>query len=184
MIGNVTRSIALIGLASLIASPVCAQPGGTKKPDAVVEKPAVLEINPKSGSLKETVQKGQELIWRGKEAPNDVLFALTNISVALLRAEAGGQVRITFSGSIASRGYRTSDEAKLNLVARTKGGSALYTWSFGVAVACTDENKPLTPLTHDVPNEVAASVFSNVNTIELAEYTEPNVAGMKVQRCG
>src|SRR5262249_46206135 len=40
-----------------------------------------------------------------------------------------------------------------------------------------------TPLTHDVPSDVAANVFSNVSTVEIAEPAEANYPGVRVQRC-
>ncbi len=59
---NVTRRTAVVGLSTLIASPVCARtPSKSRpKPDGVefvvLAQSAVLEITPRSGSLKETVQ--------------------------------------------------------------------------------------------------------------------------------
>ena len=116
---------------AFVTSPVGAQTSQTGKPKAnaseiaTLEKAAVFEINPNSGSLKESVQKGQELIWHRKENPNDVRFKLTNISLALLRSEAGGQVKITFSCNISSLGYLTPDEAKLNILIRATSQSAI-----------------------------------------------------------
>jgi hypothetical protein len=34
-----------------------------------------------------------------------------------------------------------------------------------------------------VPNDVAANVFANVGTVEVAEPAEPNYRGVSVQRC-
>src|SRR5262249_43551990 len=39
------------------------------------------------------------------------------------------------------------------------------------------------PTTHDVPTDVAANVFTNVSSVEVAEPAEPNFPGVKVQRC-
>jgi hypothetical protein len=187
---NVTRRTAVVGLSTLIASPVRARtPSKSRpKPDGVefvvLAQSAVLEITPRSGSLKETVQKGQELIWRRKESPNDGRFQVTDISVAVLRSDAGGQVKMTFSGNISALGYLTSDEAKLNVIVRSKGGASLYSWSLSISVKCSDNNQALTPLTHDVPNDVAVNVFANVGSVEIAEYSEPNSPGLRVQRCG
>jgi hypothetical protein len=69
---NLTRRTALIGLSSFVASRVRAQtnPPSNSVPDAAesvsLEAPAVFDIAPTTGTLKETVQKGQRLIWRGK----------------------------------------------------------------------------------------------------------------------
>jgi hypothetical protein len=186
---KLSRRMALIGLSAFVASPVGAQTSQTGKPKAdasgiaTLEKAAVFEINPNSGSLKESIQKGQELIWHRKENPNDVRFKLTNISLALLRSEAGGQVKITFSCNISSLGYLTPDEAKLNILIRAKGGAVLHTWSVGILVKCTNKDQPLTPLTQDVPNDLAHNVFASVNTFEITERTEPDYPGVKVQRC-
>lgn len=64
---KLTRRMALIGLSTFVASPVGAQTSQTGKPTAdsseiaTLEKSAVFEMNPNSGSLKESIQKGQEL---------------------------------------------------------------------------------------------------------------------------
>jgi hypothetical protein len=182
---TVTRRAALAGLSALVASPLHAQPQG-KSDDAEhaeLEQPAVFDINPKSGSLKETVQKGQTLVWRAKGGGKERRFQLDNISVAFLRNETGSQVKITFSGNVSSLGYSTSDDAKLSLTVRTKAGAALHSWSFGIAVKCGDSNKPLTPLTHDMPMDIAANAFANAGAVEIAELTEQNSPGVKVQRC-
>ncbi len=150
---------------------------------AELEQPAVFDISPKTGSLKETVQKGQTLVWRGKEGEKERRFLLDNASVALLRNETGSQVKVTFSGNVSSLGYSTDDEVKLNLSVRTKSGAALYAWSFGIAVRCGDNSKPLAPLTHDIPSDIAANVFANAGTVEVAELREPDSPGAKTQRC-
>jgi hypothetical protein len=151
---------------------------------ADLEQPAVFDIAARSGALRETVQKGQALIWRGKEGEKEREFQVDNISVALLRSETGSQVKITFSGNVSSLGYGTSEDAKLNLTIRTKAGAALYSWSFGIAVKCGDSNKPLAPLTNDMPMDIAANVFANSGAVELAELPEQEAPGVKTQRCG
>src|SRR6266567_2398124 len=61
---NLTRRTALIGLSSFVASRVRAQtnPPSNSTPDAAesvsLEAPAVFDITPTTGTLKETVQKG------------------------------------------------------------------------------------------------------------------------------
>jgi hypothetical protein len=183
---TVTRRAAVIGLSTCIASPVRAQAQSRPKDAeefAKLEQPAVFEIAANTGSLKETVQKGQQLVWHRKGGPSDGGFQVTNISIAFLRSESGGQVKMTFSGNVSSLGSLTSDEAKLNVNVRAKGGASLHSWSFGISVKCADKDQPLTPLTHDVPTDVAANVFTNVSTIEVAEPAEPNFPGVKVQRC-
>ncbi len=189
MIANITRRAALVGLSTFVAHPVRAQtkprtqPTPSASESATLEKPASFEITTTRGSLKETVQKGQELIWRQKEKPNDGIFQLSNISVALLRNEAGGQVTMTFSSNISSLGYLASGEVKLNLVLQTKGGAALHSWSFGVPVKCTDKDQPLPPQKQEIPKDIADNVFVNVGTVEIAEYVEPNLPALKVQHC-
>ena len=102
MIG-LARWTALIGLATLLALPARAQtsaPGG-ETPDAgesvSLDDTAIFEITPVSGTLKETVQQGQELVWRARTSPNDRRFQVTNISVALLREGTAGHVKMTFA---------------------------------------------------------------------------------------
>jgi hypothetical protein len=90
---------------------------------------------------------------------------------------------MTFSANVSSLGYRTSDEVKLNIIVRSKGGASLYAWSLGISVKCGDNNQPITPLTHEVPRDIAPSVFTSVGTIEIAERTEANSAGVSVLRC-
>ena len=189
MISGVTRRTALIGLSAVAAFPVRAEtaPAGRPKQDnteyAELERPAVFDVVSTTGSLKETAQKGQELIWHRKGASAERRFQVTNIAIAFLRSETGGQVKMTFSCTVSSLGYSV-DEAKLNVIIRSKGGGAMYTWSLGIAVKCADKNQSLTPLTQDVPNDIAANVFTNAGGVEVTEYTEPNFPGVKVQRCG
>ena len=183
---NVTRRAAVIGLSTCIALPVHAQTTSRSKDAAdtlTLEQPAVFDITANTGSLKETVQKGQQLIWRGRGSPNDRRFQVTNISVAFLRNEPGGQVKMTFAGDISSLGYRPVDEAKLNVIVRSKGGASIHSWSFGVSVRCADNNRPLAPFSQELPSNVAANVFTNVGTVEIAEYREPNYPRVMVRRC-
>ena len=185
---NLTRRTALIGLSSFVASRVFAQtnPPGNSTPDAAesvsLEAPAVFDITPTTGTLKETVQKGQQLIWRGKEA-NDRRFQVTDISVAFLRNERGGEVKMTFAGQVSSLGYRPVDEAKLNVIVRTKSGAAIHSWSFDISVRCSDNNRPLTPVSHEVPSDIAANVFTNVGSVVIADYREPNYPRVMARRC-
>jgi hypothetical protein len=183
---NVTRRAALIGLSTCVAAPVRAQTTSRPKDAAdsvTLEQPAVFDIAANTGSLKETVQKGQQLVWRPKGGPSDGAFRVSNISIAFLRSESGGQVKMTFSGNVSSLGYLTSEEAKLNVIVRAKGGASLHSWSFSISVKCADKDQPLTPLTHDVPTDVAANVFTNVSAVEVAEPAEPNFPGVKIQKC-
>jgi hypothetical protein len=181
---NVTRRAALIALASCAAFSAHAEPSRGENAQLVtLDKPAVFDMNPNTGTPKESVQKGQQLVWHPKDKPNEARFQITNISVAFLREQSGGQVKITFSGNVSSLGYRTAEDAKLNVIVRAKGGASLHSWSFDISVKCEDKDRPLTPLTHDVPNDVAANVFANVGTVEIAEPAEPNYRGVSVQRC-
>src|SRR5262249_16822166 len=183
---NLTRRAALVGLSTCVASPLRAQAPSRSKDAAdsmTLEQPAVFDIAANTGSLKETVQKGQQLVWRRKGGPSDGGFQVTNISVAFLRSESGGQLKMTFSPNLSSLGYLPSAEAKLNIIVRAEGGASLHFWSFGISVKCADKNQPLTPLTHDVPTDIASNVFTNVSTVEAAEQAEPNFPGVKVQQC-
>ena len=175
---DLTRLAVLAGLSIFVASGARAQPAqpGSAKPDAAefaaLERPVAFEISANTGTLKETAQRGQELIWARKD-----------ISVGFLRSEAGGQVQMTFSGNTTSLGYSTPEEAKLNVIVRTKGGASLHSWTLGFSVKCGDNNQPLTPITHEVPRDLAANLFTNVGAVEIAEYNEPNSPGLRVQRC-
>jgi hypothetical protein len=187
MITKVTRRAALIGLSAVAAMPVRAQsPKNIPRPGvdlATLEKAAVFEIDQKSGGLRETIQKEQELFWRLKESPNDRTIQISNISIAFIRGDTGGQIRMSFSCNISSLGFLSTDEAKLNIIARSKGGASLYAWSLGIPVKCTDKNQTLSPQTHEIPNEIAPNLFTNVSTVEVAEPTGPNFPGLKLQRC-
>jgi hypothetical protein len=90
---------------------------------------------------------------------------------------------MTFSGNISSLGYSTSEEPKLNVIVRTKGGASLHSWNLGFSVKCGDNNQPLTPVIHEVPRDLAANLFTNVGAVEIAEFNEPNSSGVKVQPC-
>jgi hypothetical protein len=180
---TLTRRAAFIALATCVAFPAHAQTSRQNAELVTLDRPAAFEIAPNTGSLKESVQKGQQLVWHQKDKPNDPRFQITNIAIAFLREQSGGQVKMTFTGNVSSLGYLTSEDAKLNAIVRAKGGASLHSWGFEISVKCGDKDRPLTPLTHDVPNDVAANVFSNVSTVEIAEPSEPNYRGVSVQRC-
>jgi hypothetical protein len=186
---NPTRLAILIGLSILAVAPARAQPNqpSSAKPDAAefaaLERPVAFEISANTGTLKETAQRGQELIWIRKDNPSDRRFQVTNISVGFLRSEAGGQVQMTFSGNATSLGYSTSEEVKLNVMVRTKGGASLHSWGLSLSVRCGDNNQPLTPVTHEVPRDLAANLFTNVGAVEIAEYSELNSPGVRIQPC-
>jgi hypothetical protein len=125
------------------------QPGQTSQPppDAVsVEQSAVFDITPVTGALKETVQKGQQLVWRARRSPNERRFEVTDMSVALLRNEAPGEVKITFAGHVSALGWRPEGDPKLEVIIRTRDGASIYSWTFGFSVRCADTNRPLPPL--------------------------------------
>ena len=42
---------------------------------------------------------------------------------------------------------------------------------------------PLIPITHDVPRDLTASLFRNVGAVEIAQLSEANSPGVKVQSC-
>jgi hypothetical protein len=196
---DVTRRAALVGLSALITLPARAQSGPKNAPkqpspenapkqpspeSATLEKSVVLDISTTTGSLKESVQKGQELVWHIKDRPSERAFQMTNLAVGLIRTETGGQLMLTFSCNVSSLGYMTSEEAKLNMIMRTKGGAALHAWTFGISVKCADKDQSVPPQSHEVPKDIAANVFTNAFSIEIAEYTEANLPEQKVLRCG
>jgi hypothetical protein len=186
MVITLTRQGAFIAFAAFATCIALPAYGPTSRQNAefvTLDRPGTFEIAPNTGSLKESVQKGQELLWHPKDKPDDRRFQISNVSVAFLREQTGGQVKMTFTGNISSLGYQTSEDAKLSAIVRAKGGASLHSWSFDISVKCADKDRPLTPLTHDVPNDVAANVFSNVSSVEIAEPAEPNYRGVSVQRC-
>jgi hypothetical protein len=172
------------GFSIMVALPARAQSDQPVPTDfAVLERPVAFEISPSTGTLKETAQRGQELIWIRKDNPSDRRFQVTNISVGFLRSEAGGQVKMTFSGNTTSLGYSTFEEVKLNVIIRTPGGASLHSWSLGFSVKCGDNNQPLTPITHEVPPDLTASLFRNVGGVEIAEVAEAHSPAVRVQPC-
>lgn len=164
---TLSRQGAFIAFATCVALPAYGQTRSQNAELVTLDRPGTFEIAPNTGSLKESVQKGQQLLWHPKDKPDDRRFQISNISVAFLREQPGGQVKMTFSGNISSLGYQTSEDAKLNVIVRAKGGASLHSWSFDISVKCADKDRPLTPLTHDVPKDVVANVFSNVSTVEI-----------------
>ena len=180
---TLTRRAALIALATCVAVPAHAQTSRQNAELVTLDRPATFEIAPNTGSLKESVQKGQQLVWHPKDKANEPRFQITNVAVAFLREQTGGQLKMTFAGNVSSLGYQTSEDAKLNVIVRAKGGASLHSWSFEISVKCADKDRPLTPLTHDVPADVAANVFTNVSAVEIADPSEPNYRGVNVQRC-
>src|SRR2546421_8068441 len=107
---NGTRRAALIILASCAASAAHAQTGRPQNGEFVMlDQPAVFDINPHTGSLKESVQKGQPLVWHPKEKPNEPRFQVTNMSVAFLRSESGGQMKKKVNGNNSSLRYLTAE---------------------------------------------------------------------------
>src|SRR5207244_4728102 len=160
---DLTPRIALIALVAFLASPAHAQPApGEVPPNAVsIEQSAGFDVTPVTGALKETAQKGQQLVWRARRSPNDRRFELTEMSVAFLRSEAPTEVKITFAGHVSAFGWRPDGEPQLNVIVRTRGGASIYSWTFGVSVRCADNNRPLPPLSQTVPNDIAANLFAS-----------------------
>ena len=69
------RFPALIALSLFVALPARTQtPPNQLTPDAadaVSLEPVIFEIVPITGTLKESVQKGQQLVWLGRQGAND-----------------------------------------------------------------------------------------------------------------
>jgi hypothetical protein len=186
---TISRHTAVIGLVLFVAPPVHAQPNPTiglsseKLEFALLEKSAVFELASISGALKETRQYGQQLIWRVKERPSAEAFRMANLSVGLLRSDTGSQVIATFSGDISSLGYTTSEEVKLHIIFRTKGGVALHTSVVGIRIKCDDKDQSMHPPTDVIPRNIANHVFANVTSVEIAAHTEPHLSVVKILRC-
>ena len=186
---DLAQRAALICLSTLMTLSVRAQTTemGGPTPEAIqpvtLEQPATFEVRSTSGALKETVQTGQQLIWLGKGGPDDRRFEIGNISVAFLRNETAGELKMTFAGNASALGYRPIDEARLNVIVHTKAGASIYSWSISISIKCADYSQPLAPLVHEVPRDVAANVFNNVGMVEIAERREPNVRRVTVRSC-
>jgi hypothetical protein len=173
-----------LGLATLVAWPVHAQPAPPGQPNAVsVERSALFEVTPVTGTLKETVQKKQQLVWRARRSPNERRFQLTDMSVAFLSNQAPGEVKITFAGHVSAFGWRPDGEPKLNVIARTRGGASIYSWTFDVSVRCADNDRALPSLSQTVPNDIAANLFNSVGAVEISEYREPNSPILTARQC-
>jgi hypothetical protein len=183
---DLTPPIAVIALAAFLASPAHAQPAapGQPPPNAVsIEQSAVFDVKPATGALKETVQRGQQLVWRARRGTNDRRFGLADMSVAFLRSEAPTEVKITFAGHVSAFGWRPESDPKLEVIVRTRGGASIYFWNFAVSLRCADSNRPLPPLSQVVPNDIAANLFNNVGTVEISEYREPNAPILSARQC-
>jgi hypothetical protein len=142
-----------------------------------------VDVTPATGALKETVQRGQQLVWHARRGTNDRRFGLTDMSVAFLRSEAPTEVKITFAGHVSAFGWRPESDAKLEVIVRTRGGASIYFWNFAVSVRCADSNRPLPPLSQVVPDDIAADVFNSVGTVEISEYREPNAPILTARQC-
>ena len=91
---KLARRVVLIAFSLLVASPGRAQTATQNQttPDPVETvslEPAMLEIAPITGTLKESVQKGQQLVWFGKEDPKDRRFQAANMYVRRVPAQRG-----------------------------------------------------------------------------------------------
>src|SRR5262249_42763585 len=120
--------LALIALAALLAGGAQAQPAapGQPPPNAVsIEQPAVFDVASTTGALKETVQKGQQLVWRARRSPNDRRFELTDMSVALLRNEAPSEGEITFARDGSAGGRRPGGGPEIPGLGCPPGGAAV-----------------------------------------------------------
>jgi hypothetical protein len=179
--------ISLLGTAAawpLAAGAQQGQPGSQPTPNAVsIEQSAVFDVTAVTGTLKETVQNRQQLVWRARRNPNERRFELTDMSVALLRNEAPGEVKITFAGNVSALGWRPEGEPKVEVIIRTRGGASIYSWTVGFSVRCADTNRPLAPLSQVVPNDIAPNLFNSVGTVEISEYREPNSPILTARQC-
>jgi hypothetical protein len=90
---------------------------------------------------------------------------------------------MTFAGRVSSLGYRPVGEAKMNVIVRTKSGVSIYSCNFDLSVRCSDNNRSVAPVSHEVPRDIAANVFTNVGSVEIADYREPNYPRMMARRC-
>jgi hypothetical protein len=180
---DLTPRIALVAFAAFLAGPAHAQPAPGQAPPNAVSIEQSADVTPATGALKETVQKGQQLVWRARRGMNDRRFELTEMSVAFLRSEAPTEVKITFAGHVSAFGWRPESDPQLEVIVRTRGGASIYFWNFAVSVRCADSNRPLPPLSQVVPNDIAANLFNNVGAVEISEYREPNAPILTARQC-
>jgi hypothetical protein len=176
----------LVAAATAWPFAACAQEGQTSQPppNAVsIEQSAVFDVTPVTGTLKETAQKRQQLVWRARRSPNESRFELTDMSVALLRNQTTGEVKITFAGHVSALGWRPERDPKLAVIIRTRGGASIHSWTVGVSVRCADMDRPLPPLSQMVPNDIASNLFNSAGTVEISEYREPNSPILMVRQC-
>jgi hypothetical protein len=80
-------------------------------------------------------------------------------------------------------GWRPEGDPKVEVIIRTRGGASIYSWTGGFSVRCADANRPLPPLSHAVPNDIAPNLFNSVGTVEISEYREPNKAAVRQYDC-
>ena len=163
-----------------------AQEGQTSQPlpnGVSIERSVLFDLTPITGTLKETVQKRQQLLWRARRSPNESRFEITDMSVALLRNEATGEVKLTFAGNVSALGWRPERDPKLAVIIRTRGGASIYSWTVDFSVRCADTDRPLPPLSQMVPNDIASNLFNSVGTVEISEYREPNSPILMVRQC-
>jgi hypothetical protein len=148
-----------------------------------IEQSVVFDLTPVTGILKETVQQRQQLVWRARRSPNEGRFELTDMSVALLRNEATGEVKLTFAGHVSALGWRPERDPKLAVIIRTRGRASIYSWTVDFSVRCADADRPLPPLSQMVPNDIAPNLFSSAGTVQISEYREPNIPILTVRQC-
>ena len=127
------------------------------------------------------MQKQQQLVWRARRSPNERRFELTDMSVALLRNEAPGEVKITFAGHVSALGWRPEGDPKVEVIIRTRGGASIYSWTVDFSVRCADTNRPLPPLSQVVPNDIAPNLFNSVGTVEIYSGGYPAVCARPVK---
>jgi hypothetical protein len=89
---NGTCRAALIVLASCAASAAAAQTSRPQNGEFVtLDRPAIFEINPNTGSLKESVQKGQQLVWHPKRSRTSRAFKSRTYRSPSSAAKAAGK---------------------------------------------------------------------------------------------
>jgi hypothetical protein len=65
---------------------------------------------------------------------------------------------------------------EVEVIIRTRGAASSHSWTVGFSVRCADANRPLPPLSHAVPKDIAPNLFNSVGTVEISEYREPRTA--------
>jgi hypothetical protein len=132
------------GFSIMVALPARAQSDQPVPTEfAVLERPVAFEISPSTGTLKETAQRGQELIWIRKDNPSDRRFQVSNISVGFLqRSWRTSENDLLWQHHVAWLFHFRGSEIERD---HSHAGRCVAPFlELGFSVKCGDNNQPLT----------------------------------------